>query len=157
MNYKEQSTRIEYMEYIVQKGDSLYMIAEKHNTTVSELTDINMLTSNTIFPGQVLLIPKNSNQVVDYYFENYLVQPNDTVKKIADSLGVDPVLIGLYNDFAGYQIVPGQTLKIPRNNIYVVKQNDTLDSILKTTNKTPEQLLRANATNWLKTGNKIYL
>ena len=157
MNYNEHGLRVEYVEYTVQKGDSLYMIAERFNTTVSELSDINMLTSNTIFPGQVLLVPKNSADTADYYFENYVVQQNDTVKKIADELGVDPILIGLYNDFATYKIVPGQTLKIPRNNAYIVKPNDSVDSILKSTNRTAEQILRANASTWFKTGTKIYL
>ena len=55
MNYDDFGLRIEYVEYTVKKGDSLYNIAKKYDTTVSDLTDINMLTTNTIFPGQVLL------------------------------------------------------------------------------------------------------
>lgn len=58
MNYDDFGLRIEYVEYTVKKGDSLYNIAKKYDTTVSDLTDINMLTTNTIFPGQVLLVPK---------------------------------------------------------------------------------------------------
>ena len=69
--------RIEYVEYSVKKGDSLYAIAKMFNTTVSDLIDINMLTSNTLFPGQVLLVPKKTatESGFDFYIyknHNYL-------------------------------------------------------------------------------------
>ena len=79
MNYNDFGLRIDFVEYTVKKGDSLYTIAKAYNTTVSELSDINMLTNTTIFPGQVLLVPKNSNAEVDYYFENYVVKQGDTI------------------------------------------------------------------------------
>lgn len=156
MNYNDFGLRVDYVEYTVQKGDSLYEIAKKYNTTVNDLTDINMLTSNAIFPGQVLLIPQNTNGA-DYFFENYIIQPGDTIELVAKRQGIDPVLLGLYNDFSSYQLVSGQTLKIPRNNTYTVKNNDTLDTIISVTNRTPEDILRANSSAWLKAGSKIYL
>lgn len=157
MNYNDFGLRIDFVEYTVKKGDSLYTIAKAYNTTVSELSDINMLTNTTIFPGQVLLVPKNSNAEVDYYFENYVVKQGDTIEQIAKNMGVDPILLGLYNNIAAFQLIEGQPLKIPRNNTYIVKENDTVDTILQSTNLTAEQLLKANAANWLKVGNKIYL
>lgn len=38
MNYDDFGLRIEYVEYTVKKGDSLYNIAKKYDTTVSDLT-----------------------------------------------------------------------------------------------------------------------
>lgn len=157
MNYNDFGQNVEYIEYTVKKGDSLYNIAQNYNTTVSTLTDINMLTSNNIFPGQVLLIPTVDMTTKDYYFENYIVQPGDTVELIANKQGIDPILIGLYNDFSSYKLLDGQIVKIPKNNVYIIKENDTVDSILKTSNKTSDELLKANASNWLKAGMKIYL
>ena len=55
-------------------------------------------------------------------FENYVIKPGDTIELIATKLGVDPVLIGLYNDFATFQLIDGQTIKVPRNNTYIVKR-----------------------------------
>lgn len=156
MNYNDFGLRVDYVEYTVQKGDSLYEIAKKYNTTVSDLTDVNMLTSNAIFPGQVLLIPQNTSGN-EYFFENYIIQPGDTIELVAKRQGIDPILLGLYNDFSSYQLASGQTLKIPRNNTYTVKNNDTLDTIISVTNRTPEDILRANSTTWLKAGSKIYL
>lgn len=157
MNYNDFGQNVEYIEYTVKKGDSLYNIAQNYNTTVATLTDINMLTSNNIFPGQVLLIPTVDMTTKDYYFENYIVQPGDTVELIANKQGIDPILIGLYNDFSSYKLLEGQIVKIPKNNVYIIKENDTIDSILKTSNKTSDELLKANASNWLKAGMKIYL
>lgn len=157
MNYNDFGQRIDYVEYIVKKGDSLYTIAKKYDTTVASLTDINMLTSNAIFPGQILLVPKGSNKETDYYFENYVVNPGDTIEIISTKLGVDPVLLGMYNDFAALELKDNQVIKIPRNDTYTVKQNDTVDSIISTTNRSAEQILKANANTWLKADNKILL
>ena len=43
--------------YTVQKGDSLYSIAKKFNTTVSALQDTNNLSTSVLSIGQKLIIP----------------------------------------------------------------------------------------------------
>ncbi|MBE6152661.1 MAG: LysM peptidoglycan-binding domain-containing protein [Firmicutes bacterium] len=43
--------------YTVKSGDNLYSIANRYNTTVNELKQLNNLTSNTLSIGQQLLIP----------------------------------------------------------------------------------------------------
>ena len=42
----------------MQKGDTLYGIANKLGTTVDELKKLNNLTSNTLSVGQLLKIPE---------------------------------------------------------------------------------------------------
>lgn len=149
--------RVEYVEYTVQKGDSLYSIAKKFNTNVSELIDINMLTSNTIFPNQVLLVPKKTSKDENFDFDTYYTVTDDTIEIISDKANVDPVLLGLYNDFGKLKLMPNQPITLPKNKTYTVRNNDTVDTILQNTNKTADQLLRANASTWLKSGTKIYL
>lgn len=151
------SLRVEYVEYVVKKGDSLYSIAKTFDTTVSELIDINMLTSNTIFPNQVLLVPKKNATDTNFDFYLYTTINDDTIEKIASKQNVDPVLLGLYNDFGKLKLTPGQEMTIPKSNVYTVKSTDTVDSILSSTNRSALELLKANATTWLKTGTKIYL
>ena len=48
-------------------------------------------------------------------------------------------------------------MTIPKSNVYTVRSDDTVDSVLAATNKSAIELLRANASSWLKTGSKIYL
>ena len=43
--------------YTVKKGDSLYAISKKYNTTIDILKQLNNLTSNTLSIGQQLKIP----------------------------------------------------------------------------------------------------
>ena len=45
-----------YITYTVKKGDSLYSIAKKYNTTVDQIKSKNNLTSNNLSIGQVLKI-----------------------------------------------------------------------------------------------------
>lgn len=149
--------RVEYVEYSVKKGDSLYAIAKMFNTTVSELIDINMLTSNTLFPGQVLLVPKKAATESGFDYYTYTTVDGDTIERISDKENVDPVLLGLYNDFGKLKLVSGQEMTIPKNNVYTVRSDDTVDSVLAATNKSAIELLHANASSWLKTGTKIYL
>ena len=46
------------LEYTVQSGDSLYMIAQAFSTTISEIKAMNKLKSNNLKVGQKLLVPK---------------------------------------------------------------------------------------------------
>ncbi|MDK2784604.1 MAG: hypothetical protein PWR11_470 [Bacillota bacterium] len=47
------------IRYIVQPGDSLYLIAQRYGTTVSAIWQANGLTSEWIYPGQALTIPRS--------------------------------------------------------------------------------------------------
>lgn len=44
--------------YTVQKGDSLFKVGVKHGVSELELKKVNYLTSNSISPGQKLILPK---------------------------------------------------------------------------------------------------
>ena len=46
----------QYETYVVKKGDSLYVIAKKFNTSVDNIKKLNNLTSNNLDVGQVLKI-----------------------------------------------------------------------------------------------------
>jgi hypothetical protein len=46
-----------YLTYRVRRGDSLWKIAKRHNTTVTRLKKINAMNSARIYPGQTLMVP----------------------------------------------------------------------------------------------------
>ncbi|MGE6230167.1 LysM peptidoglycan-binding domain-containing protein [Paenibacillus sp. GbtcB18] len=43
--------------YVVQPGDTLYLIANRHNTTVEALLRANNLSAPYVYVGQTLYIP----------------------------------------------------------------------------------------------------
>lgn len=47
-----------YINYTVVRGDSLYSIANRFNTSVNEIKKLNNLSSNTLQIGQILKIPQ---------------------------------------------------------------------------------------------------
>ena len=66
--------------YTVQKGDSLYSIAQRFNTTVDKLKELNNLTSNNLSIGQVLIISESTGPETpsdDYII--YTVKSGDRV------------------------------------------------------------------------------
>jgi LysM repeat protein len=48
-------------QYKVSAGETLYSIAKRFNTTVEDIVNLNGLKSNSISPGQVLLVKANSS------------------------------------------------------------------------------------------------
>ena len=75
------------INYVVQKGDSLYSIASKYNTTVDSIKRLNNLSSNVLNVGQTLKIPvkKEFEAEVDIAAptNTYVVEYGDTLDSIA--------------------------------------------------------------------------
>lgn len=69
--------------YVVQKGDSLYSIASKYNTTVNDIKSYNNLTSNILSIGQTLRIPSKDTIIIEpdtaAPTNTYTVQYGDTL------------------------------------------------------------------------------
>ena len=62
--------------YTVKSGDSLYSIAKKFNTTVSELKQLNDLTTDFIQVGQMLYISSPTSSTT---YKTYTVVKGDTI------------------------------------------------------------------------------
>ena len=110
-----------YEQYVVQKGDSLYSIAKKYGTTIAEIVDFNTLTSNVIYPNQVLLIPLTDNDEV--YVEQYITKNDDTIEKIARATNptVSPIHRGERTHSHDQVIVPQSLSAV--NKIVNAQQN----------------------------------
>lgn len=147
--------------YIVQKGDSLYSIARKLNTTVDELKKLNNLKTNNLSIGQILKIP--SKIVIDDEENIYIVQSGDTLYKIAQNYNTNVDTIKQLNNLTSNTLSVGQLLKIPSPvsevETYTVQSGDTLYSISQKFNTSVEALKKLNniSTNVLSVGQTIKL
>lgn len=132
--------------YIVQKGDSLYSIANKLGTTVSELKKENNLTSNTLQIGQILRIP--TKEIYEGEENVYIVQKGDTLYSVAMANNTTVDELKKANNLTSNILSTGQLLKIPSallpESTYTVKKGDSLYSIANKYNTTVEELKRIN-------------
>jgi LysM repeat protein len=105
--------------YVIQRGDTLAIIAQKYGITVDALIKANNITDpNSILVGQSLTIP-DSEPVAPAATptaaaKTYTVQAGDTLAKIAVRYGVTVNDLIKANDLTSPDIIRvGQVLRIP--------------------------------------------
>ena len=149
--------------YTVKKGDTLYGIANKYNTTISELKALNNLTSNTLTIGKILKLPTSNKQPNN---NTYMVQPGDTLYKIASLNNTTVDILKELNNLTSNTLSIGQQLTLPSKEIievpsttinYTIKSGDTLYGIAKQYNTTVENIKKLNnlTSNTLSIGNML--
>lgn len=90
--------------YVVVAGDTLYKIANKFNTSVNEIKELNNLTSNTLSIGQVLNIPSKKENVV------YTVKKGDSLYSIAREFNTTVDALKKLNNLSTNLLSIGQKL-----------------------------------------------
>lgn len=93
--------------YVVKKGDSLWLIANKYDTTVDKIKSANNLSSNTLSIGQVLVIPSTSS------FTTYTVKKGDSLWIIANRYNTTVDNIKRLNNLSSNLLSIGQKLLLP--------------------------------------------
>ena len=130
------------MEYVVQKGDTLYGIGKQFGVSVEELMRLNQLINTNVRVGTVLKIPNSSI--------NYVVKKGDTLYSISQKYNTTVDKILSLNNLSNTMLNIGQVLKVPgvsdsiESDIYVVKKGDTLYSIAKKVGVSVPELIRIN-------------
>lgn len=92
--------------YLVKPGDTLSAIAQRYNTKVDTLCDLNEIRNkNLIYPGQVLQL--SSTNI-------YTVKKGDTISEIAARYNTSVNKLATTNDIKNKNLIyPGQHLIIP--------------------------------------------
>ncbi|MEM1306684.1 MAG: peptidoglycan DD-metalloendopeptidase family protein [Pseudomonadota bacterium] len=118
---------------VVERGDTLYGLARRHRVSVSALKDANGLTGNVIRPGQTLALPGSNAatgsarpvlppQTPNYTSApardgTYVVQPGDSLYRIARQTGVSVADLQSYNSVADVRrLMPGMVLRLAPND-----------------------------------------
>ena len=92
--------------YIVTKGDTLYNIAKRYQTTWQELMRINNMTSTLLHIGKQLIVPGNKKEI------KYYVEDGDTLYNIANKFQVDKNKIKELNNMNTDDVILGELLTI---------------------------------------------
>ena len=140
--------------YTVQKGDSLWSIANKFGTTVKKLKEINKLSTNILKVGQVLNISDTDEFSPDEYLL-YKVQKGDTLWDIAKKYNTNVDTLKSINNLDNSNLIINQQIFIPKNdnmgvkneNIYIVKKGDTLFDIAALKGVSVNDIKKANNLN----------
>lgn len=155
--------------YIVQKGDTLYKIANKYNITVQALKELNNLTTDVLQIGQQLLLKNNDEQ------STYNVKKGDTLYSIANTFNTTVDKIKKLNNLNTNTLYIGQILNLPTAElpptkpsipedpgddiytIYTVQKGDSLWEISKKYNITVQELIDINnlLTTTIKVGDQL--
>ncbi|EDL64894.1 C40 family peptidase [Bacillus sp. SG-1] len=111
--------------YKVEKGDTLWAISKKHNTSIEDLKKWNNLSKEVIFPNQVLKLSSDNqihsspskNEPSSTVIQNtYTVKPGDTLSKIAVIHSITLEQLMNWNNVSSHLIYPGQTLIVKSSN-----------------------------------------
>ena len=138
--------------YTVKKGDSLYQIAKKYQTTVEEIKKLNNLKTNDLKINQVLKIPEKKvttppKQITEDY-DIYIVKKGDSLYKIAKNYDITVTKLKEMNNLKSDALQINQELKVPKSKesyiIYKVKKGDSLYQIAKKNNTTVEEIKKLN-------------
>ena len=154
--------------YTVKKGDSLYAIANKYNTTVQKIIDLNYLKSTNLTIGQVLRIPENffkEGELTLPNYINYVVKKGDNLYSIARDNNINVDTLMKDNALTNTNLTIGQNLKIripsstlieecfgedytpPTNTSYItytVKKGDNLYNIANKYNTSIQEIMNIN-------------
>ena len=139
-------------KYRIKSGDSLKLIADKFNTSVDNLKDINNIEySDSLRIGMEIVVPK----IEASYYNYHTIEDGDTLYNVSKKYNINPELLALLNgleitDF----IYPNQEILIPKSeySYYITKCGDTLKLVAEKFSVPNAQIELENETIYLLDG-----
>ncbi|SNV60908.1 autolysin (N-acetylmuramoyl-L-alanine amidase [Staphylococcus simiae] len=155
--------------HTVKSGESVWSISNKYGISIAKLKSLNGLTSNLIFPNQVLKVSGStgvSNTTTSSNGSNsssvYTVQAGDSLSLIASKYGTTYQKIMSLNGLNNFFIYPGQKLKVSgvasnttntgnaasaSGSVYTVQAGDSLSLIASKYGTTYQKIMSLNGLN----------
>lgn len=152
--------------HTVKSGESLWSISNRYGITIAKLKSLNGLTSNLIFPNQVLTVSgsSSSHSYSNNSSSTYTVKSGDSLSSIASRYGTTYRHIMELNGLHSFLIFPGQTLTVSgtarssshtqnssnsssSSSYYTVRYGDSLSGIAWKYNTTYQNIMRLNGLN----------
>lgn len=140
-----------YNKYLIKEGDRIDYLANKFNTTIDKLMEINNIYDYRLFKaGREINVPSDND-----YFTTYTVNSGDSLYQIARRYNINPTLLAALNGLnMDDYIYPNQKIIIPKSgySFYITKEGDTLELVSKKFNRNLKDLLELNKTIYLLPG-----
>ncbi|MCW9706997.1 LysM peptidoglycan-binding domain-containing protein [Fodinibius salsisoli] len=164
----------------IQKGETLFSIAEKYNVEVEQLKKWNNLSANELSVGQSIIVRKEGTVTADESTtgkaQTHTVSSGETLFSISKKYQVSIAELKSWNDLAANNLSVGQTLTIypstvvdkpqqsivtnqetQQNTYYVVKNNDSLFKIARNHGMSVSELKKLNnlSSNTIRVGQQL--
>ncbi|MCF8228177.1 MAG: LysM peptidoglycan-binding domain-containing protein [Bacteroidales bacterium] len=140
--------------HTVQAGENIYTIASRYGMSVGEIMEINNLSSNQVYTGQVLMLESSQSGTENQY---HTVSPGETLFSIAKMYGVSISDLRRRNNLSSNAIQNGQRLIIRSGQSYGKTTSDYGKEVSSpyNTNHEPEpgEIIDPSET---RTGGRVY-
>jgi len=141
--------------HTVQSGESLYLIAKRHGTTLERVRQLNPYHGDMIYPGQNIIVRRSIHDTGQNFIP-YRVVYGDTVGRIAERFGTGIALISAINPDVNIDMIyAGQKLNVLADfTEHRVVRGDTLYELAQRYSTTVEmiQLFSGIDSTFLKVG-----
>ncbi len=137
----EASEGSKQFEYMVQKGDTLSEIAQRHNVSVGLIRQLNRLNSDQIIPGSVLqLQPTSVEEVI------HIVRKGEALSQIASKYKISLEDLIKINGLENSSIQVGQKLRVKEASarVHLVERGDALWEIASSYGMTVDEIKKLN-------------
>ncbi|OJG89214.1 hypothetical protein RV16_GL002286 [Enterococcus saccharolyticus] len=162
--------------YTVKSGDSVWFVANKFGLTMDELSSLNGIQNNFIYPGQTLVVAKGGSANTSTPSQQttpstpttqapntgsqatYTVQSGDSVWLVADKYGMTMDELCSWNGIQNNFIYPGQSLVVKGNSTSANKPSQPSQSTTPTTPEPSAPQANSNTGSYtVQSGDSVWL